>query len=117
MWRYGSILTSTHAPFQCFDDWQHQRHKQAAVDDSDHIHTLAAADAAGDVHNHTLPAAEEDTANQTQTAEAGDDCIAQTDRDIDAVADADTDQGSPARDLVVQHQAGADSPDCSMVRT
>lgn len=93
---------STHAPFQCFDDWAHRRHTQAGAVGADHTHNSAAG-AVGDVHNHTLPAVVED------------DHIGQT--HSDAVVDADTDQHIPARSLVVQRQAGAGSPGCSMVRT
>lgn len=82
---------------------------------ADRTHTPAAEN----VRNHALRAAEEDRANQMQTAAPEDDCIARTDQDIDAavVVDADTDRGSPARRLAVQHRADAGSLDCSMVRT
>lgn len=104
-------LTSTHAPFQCFDDWHYFAHTKAAG--ADHTHTPAAA---GVVHGHTLPAKEEDTAIRTQTAEAEDDYTAPTDRDTDAAAAVDNaGRDIPARNLAVQHQAGA--VDCSMVQT
>lgn len=65
------------------------------------------ADAAGaeDVRNHTPPVVAED------------DHIARTDIDAAVAVDADTGQDIPARSLVVQRQAGAGSPGCSMVRT
>lgn len=72
----------------------------------------------GVVHIYTLLAKEEDTVIQMQTVAGEDDCIAPTGRDIDVVVvDVDTGLGIPVRNPVVQHQAGVDSPEGSMVRT